>query len=406
MVELRTLHVTDIHDNWRKYAALATFIAEKKGNEGAIDALAITGDFIEGDVGNEEGTVHRIFGALERLSESGELTREQAQFEAFMGRHARDGKLDIANLDDVARGEFEIVSGAINTKQSRVVADVVTESYRQHAEWLAKLEVPVLGVLGNHDLTLGYELLRDQVAFLERTNGVTVKGRTGIEFAVQGDLNTFEVPSMYIKLAPLLGDYFIPYQSGHSVSDLTAQGRQLEGEISTGRAEFLERIAKKEKPKYSAEELRKMDVSLEHLVEARRGVVSYYQTEVQRLGNLSLPADIYLTHKLPHCKKARSDIEGGLSDLTVAYAAKAGAVYGGHFHDGQIGYKTIENVLKQTSTETTIIDGTEVPVFYLDQDEPWELNPGTKYALITEYDAGKKIEQVVIYEFVELQVTA
>src|SRR3989344_6458380 len=107
MVELRTLHVTDIHDNWRKYAALATFIAEKKGNEGAIDALAITGDFIEGDVGNEEGTVHRIFGALERLSESGELTREQAQFEAFMGRHARDGKLDIANLDDVARGEFE-----------------------------------------------------------------------------------------------------------------------------------------------------------------------------------------------------------------------------------------------------------------------------------------------------------
>ena len=97
---------------------------------------------------------------------------------------------------------------------------------------------------------------------------------------------------------------------------------------------------------------------------------------------------------------------GELSDVTLEYAANAKTVYGGHFHDGQIGYRTIEDFLKQESTETTVIDGVEVPVYYLDEKEPWELNPGTKYAFVTEYDTNKEIEEVIVYEFVEYEEAA
>jgi len=45
-------------------------------------------------------------------------------------------------------------------------------------------------------------------------------------------------------------------------------------------------------------------------------------------------------------------------------------------------------------------------VYYLDENEPWELNPGTKYVFITEYNTNKEVEQVIIYEFVEYEEAA
>lgn len=270
--------------------------------------------------------------------------------------------------------------------------------YRKHAEAIDKIDAPVSGILGNHDLTYGYDILKDKVKFVEKEKKVPITGKRGLEFILKGDLNIIECPPIYAKLAPLLEKNFIPYHSGYSLSELSKAENTLQKILSESPNDRLENIRKGEKPEYSDEQLQLMEKQLKGIQELRPKVLEYNQSERRRLGDKT-EADIYLTHKLPSCKKARPDIDGSLSDVTTEYAANTNAVYGGHFHDGQIGYKTIDNFLKQESTEKTVIDGVEVPVYYLDENEPWELNPGTKYFFVTEYDTNKEIEQVVIHEF-------
>ncbi|MEK6905272.1 MAG: hypothetical protein AABX24_02615 [Nanoarchaeota archaeon] len=400
MTELRTLHLTDIHDDWEKYEVIAQYLVSKKDNDQAIDAVFVTGDFIDTDPENKNGTAHQIVQSLKQLLENGTIKAKAEEFETLVAKHQKEGKIDLGSLDEGVRKQFETLRDIIQTKQSEVVAKTDTESYQRHAEELSRMEVPVYGVLGNHDLTFGYDVLRNKVTFLDKINKAAIKGKTGLEFILKGDINTtpIEIPSFYGKFLPLVKQYFIPYLSGYSLSELSKAENELQKNLADGQDERLEKIAKKEEPNYSEEQLREMQAQLEQTIELRKVVLAYNQAERQRLGDKN-EVDIYLTHKLPSCKRAYPGLVGPLSDITTEYAAKAKAVHGGHLHNGQIGYKTIDDFLKQETTETVTVDGTEVPVFYLADKEPRELNPGTKYFFVTEYDANKEIEQVVVHEF-------
>ncbi len=397
MTELRTLHLTDIHDEYEKYQVIASYVAGKKSSNQAIDAVFITGDFIEGDVENRGKTANQIAQELKQLFESGALKSETEEFDALIEKHGKDGKVQVDSLEESVKKRFEELNARVHSAQTSVVQKVIANSYHKHAEALSKLEVSVFGILGNHDLNIGYEILKD-ITFLEKTNQATIKGKTGVDFILKGDLNTIEIPPFYGKAATFLAECFIPYESGYSLTELSKTQNTLQKILSENPTDRLEKIKKGEAPQYSDEQLGKMEEQLKEIQEFRPKVLEYNQTERQRLGDKN-EADIYLTHKLPSCKKADPKVVGPLSDVTTEYAANAKAVYGGHFHDGQIGYKTIEDFLKQESTEKTTIDGVEVPVYYLDDKEPWELNPGTNYFFVTEYDAEKKIEQVIIHEF-------
>ena len=398
MVELRILHLTDIHDNWEKYEVIAQYLASKKDRDQAVDAVFVTGDFIDTDSENKSGTAYNIVQSLKQLLENGTIKAEAEEFEALVANHQKDNKIDLDSLDNKVKKQFETLRERIHAKQSEVVVKTVTESYQRHAEELSKMEVPIYGVLGNHDLTFGYDVLGNNVTFLEKKDKAVIKGKTGLEFIVKGDLNTSEIPSFYGNILPLVKQYFIPYISGYSLSELSKAENELQKNLAEGRTERLEKIAKKEEPHYSEEQLHEMQAQLEQTIELRKVVLAYNQAERQRLGDKN-EADIYLTHKLPSCKRAYPRIAGQLSDITTEYTAKVKAAYGGHLHNGQIGYKNIEDLLKQESTEKTAVDSVEVPVFHLDDKEPWELNPGTKYFFVTEYDANKEIEQIVVHEF-------
>jgi len=386
MVELRTLHVTDVHDDFEKYQVIAQYIVGKKGSDNAVDAVFITGDFIEGEPGAEGKTAHKIFSELKAFTENGPLKAEYEDLQNILKKYVKDGKIDLDDVDEAGKKkiqEFEAKSEAFSKETNSIVTKLFHEAYSKHVQALASIDVPILAILGNHDVNSGYEILKDKVTFVEKTNKATIPGKSGLEFIIKGDLNTWEFPAFYGQFSrTLAADHFIPYHSGYSLTELSKKVNELQKKVNEG----------------EVEQLKEAQTLLEQIVETRKQVLAYNQSERQRLSDKN-EADIYLTHKLPNCKKARPDIKGPLSDITLEYAANSNAVYGGHFHDGQIGYKTIENLLKQGSTETTIIDGVEVPVYYLDENEPWELNPGTSYFFVTEYDANKQIEQVVIHEF-------
>lgn len=378
MVELRTLHLTDIHDDFEKYQVIADYIASKKDSEQAVDAVFITGDFIEGDFKIKGKTAQKITEGIESLSGSA----EEKELQILLEKYQKDGKVDLSSVDETAKKEIEALGAKMDAMVKEAVKKVVAESYQKHADALGKIEIPTLGTLGNHDLTIGYNILKDKIKFVEREKQISIKGKSSLEFLVKGDLNTWEVPPMYAKLAELLKEDFIPYLSGYSLAELSKEVNGLQKKVNES----------------SEEQRKELQKNLEQTTEVRKKVLDFYLSEFNRLGTKN-EVDIYLTHKLPSCKKANPKIQGPLNDLTVEYAQNAKAVYGGHFHDGQIGYKTIEDFLKQESTEKTTIDGVEVPVYYLDENESWELNPGTNYFFVTEYDANKEIEQVVIYEF-------
>ncbi len=405
MVELRTLHLTDIHDDYEKYLVLASYIAAKKETDQAVDAVFITGDFIEGDVENKGKTAHIIAQEGSELFKNESLKKEVEEFNALIEKHGKEGKVNVTSLDDSIKKRFEELNGKIHSIQASVVQKIIAQSYNKHAEAIGKLGISVFGILGNHDLTSGYDFLKDNVTFLEKNNKADIKGKSGVEFVLKGDLNTVETPIFYAKAAPLFAEYFIPYESGYSLSELSKEVNELQKIVAESQSDRLEKIAKKEEPKYSEEQLKEMQMKLEYTIALRKEVLEYNQAERKRLGDKN-EADIYLTHKLPSCKKADPKVVGPLSDVTLEYAANAKAIYGGHFHEGQVGYKTLENLLKQESKEKTTVDGVEVPVYYLEDKEPWELNPGTQYFFVTEYNAKKKIEQVVIHEFYHIEEAA
>ncbi len=409
MAELRTLHLTDIHDDLEKYEVIAEYIAGRKDSDKAVDAVFVTGDFIEGNEKIEGKTANLEHAIFAQYYDAAAVQEKRRQMAVFLKEHNINNEEDVKSLDAASQKQLigfnkQIIEEhrrsceKLTAEQTEEILRPFTESYQKHLAALDKIDAPVFGTAGNHDLRSVYESLKDKVTFLDQTGKATIKGKTGLEFIVKGDFNAFEVPPNHIRILPILGDKVMPYASGYSLSELSREINQLQAEVTDSLNDRLEKIAKKEEPKYSEEQLKEMQAQLEQGIEARKKVLEYNLAERQRLGDKA-GTDIYLTHKLPNCKKAHSDIEGPLSDVTAEYAANAKAVYGGHFHDGQIGYKTIDDFLKQETTETVTIDGAEVPVYFLNGKEPWELNPGTKYFFVTEYDANKEIEQVIVYEF-------
>ena len=386
MTELRTLQVTDIEDDYEKYPVVTDYIAKKKGTSESIDALFVAGDWIQAKTGRGDKTADRAVKELQHSAASGDLHNVSKELNAFGAKHSDKIKDGALNIDQLEKEEdkkvfLELIAKKW-AKEGEVILKTVKDSYQRHAAEVDKIDIPIFGVLGNNDLTVAYDFLGKKVTFLEKEKQAKIVGKSGIEFLVKGDLNTWETPGLYSEFSPALRKHFIPYLSGYSLSQLNTKVKELENSKDG------------EKINYTPE----MQAELEYSIGLREEVTEFAAAERQRLGSKN-EVDIYLTHKLPSCKKARSDVKGTLSDITQEYAANAKAVYGGHFDDGQIGYKTIENLLRQECGETTIIDGVEVPVFYLDDKEPWELNPGTDHFFVTEYDANKQIEQVVIHKF-------
>ncbi|MEK6846130.1 MAG: hypothetical protein AABY26_05190, partial [Nanoarchaeota archaeon] len=230
-------------------------------------------------------------------------------------------------------------------------------------------------------LTFAYDSLEGIVQHLEGTAPIKIKGKSGVEFTVAGDLNSWEVPPLYTHevFNSALRPHFVNYNSGNSL------------------AHTEERLAD---PKIKSEE----KAGLEQL---KTYLTNFYQQERARLGNKDT-IDLYLTHKLPHCSwtgTPQHPIEGDICDITVEYGQAAKAVYGGHLHDGQVGKKSLPQLLAAVNAaenlEKVTVDGTEIPVYYLSADEPWGLNPGTNYFTITEYNNKKEVEAVTVYRFVE-----
>ena len=399
MVELRTLHFTDIEDDFYKYDAMLDFVrdSEKSGRE--VDAVLFTGDMIHAHM-TQGKTIGKIAERLQIL-QSGKIAIDQEdsrKINDFQEKHNIQKEEDLQSLDEEKKKEYALLENEIIEKS---LLQPVFESYQTHGEKIKSFNLPVYAVLGNHDLTAGYEIIGDKINFLDQKDKAVIKGKTGLEFILKGDNNTMERPRFYIDHEDLFKKYFIPYISGYSLSVLRKSENELQNKIPDYANERLEKLSKNEEPEHSEEDLKKLQQQLEQTIEQRKKVLEFYASEKERLQDDNV--DIYLTHRLPYCKKARNDIQDHLSDLTAEYSAKAKSVHGGHFHDGQIGNQRLAdlvNLLKNDSSlEKEVIDDQKVPVFYLDGNKPWQINPGVNHFLITEYNADKEVEQVLIYEY-------
>ena len=107
VAELRTLQLTDIHDDYEKYEVISQYLASKKDSDQAIDAVFITGDFIEGDVENKDKTASLITREIKQLFESGVLKSETEEFDALIQKHVKDGKVNITGLDETVKKDLK-----------------------------------------------------------------------------------------------------------------------------------------------------------------------------------------------------------------------------------------------------------------------------------------------------------
>ena len=87
MVELRPLHLTDIHDDFEKYEVIANYTASKKDSEQAIDAVMITGDFIEGDHKIEGKMAHLVKEKFEQYYNPTPVQEKQKEITSFVKEH-------------------------------------------------------------------------------------------------------------------------------------------------------------------------------------------------------------------------------------------------------------------------------------------------------------------------------
>lgn len=392
MVELRTLHFTDIQDHYERVAIVSDFLKE----HGDVDAVFFTGDVIEANPTGEgltgDALAHRYSGFIDQHKDAVPGLVQALQEQAILQREFKER--GISTTDQLSEAEKQKWKNAQQNCGS-LLEKLVGEREKEFQEALlpavhhgyltANLsftelaeQVPVYGILGNHDLVIGYEHLQGSVTFVERERKATVKGKNGVEFTVKGDLNTWEVPPFYMEpgVYKVLSPHFIPYISGESQS-------ALEGIIRTTDGEKNKQARERQVP-----------------------VQEWQASERKRLGSTD-DIDIYFTHKLPTNDKAGKRYGDVSGEITREYSASAKAVYGGHFHDGQIGVSPLSCYLQQIRnrefTETTTIDHAgqqwTVPVFRLVGDEPWHINPGDHHFVVTEYDAEKNVERVILYAF-------
>ncbi len=386
MAELTALHFTDLHEDGDKLKAIRSFVQAHS----EINAVFFTGDFIGEYQSQQEGTHQKIRKKhneiLAKYVAKEDFQELQQKLSEFLQEHQIREESDVQRLPEEKKKELEEIMQARNSLIQEAVlthlpelkgsfVDLVNESYKTLSVEFKEItkSAPVYAIMGNHDLTLGYTPLGEAITFLEKQKQAIIKGSTGIEFVVKGDLNSWEVPPAYndFTLNLALKDYFVNYFSGWSQNHLNQSATNSETE----------------EEKTSWQELSQKA----HL---------YQNQERARLG--SKDADIYLAHKLPHCDLATKVIGCASGDIASEYSANAEAAYGGHFHDGQIGSRTLQAVLQeaQTASEKNTVDGKEIPLVYLNDKESWELNPGTDHFFVTEYNTSKEIESLTIYEYV------
>ncbi|MEK6951042.1 MAG: metallophosphoesterase [Nanoarchaeota archaeon] len=395
MADLTVLHFTDLGEEYDRLAVLTDFVQRRKEQ---IAAVFFTGDFLEGNPQEgREVTANKMAQKTMEYVATEEVRAAEKTLRQFVQKHVRDGQFNPDTLGEAERKELEqllaqqqkLIMEEVNEHKLELKNDlmgIVEDSYKRLATEFHKFPCTVFATLGNHDFTLGYEQFDPmKVVFVDKANeeGLAddevpvIISRTGRQYIIKGDLNTWEVPPFYtnpaVKIA--LEDYFVNYSSGYSADFLS---------------QAIETASDQEEKK--------------NLVHTGGDLREYQRKQRSRLGS---PAeiDIYLTHKLPHNDAGRTDIQGCVTgDITLEYSAQAKAVYGGHFHDGQVGkHSNLEKWLNEMITKSTVketVEGVEVPVIYLDPDEPWELNPGTQYFTITEFNEQKKVEAVTVYEFV------
>lgn len=428
MVELRTIQITDIEDELWKLEAVKNFLKENKGTDYEVDAVFHTGDWIYGHIGmqkmsdgqvqvthdGEHKTSTKVFMAIQESERSANPQKVIAKMKKFSQQHGGE-EFNPDNLEGDDKDEFEGILAEfkelkekLGESQKEAALAAVESSYQEQAAICGEISriAPIYGTMGNHDLTVGYDVLSDHVTFLDREDKATkLNGRTGTEFIIRGDLNTFEVPVGWGNFAPLLREYFVDYISGESLNHLSKQERELPGKIDE--AQGKRKDASGEDLTELVESIRAMEAKLSIIPEERGAVIDYNQAERKRLGNKPQENDIYLTHKLPSCDEAREIVGPAGSDITAEYSEYASAVYGGHFHDGQLGHQSLAKVIKALKGEEvegisdkveTADDGTAI--YYLDDAEPWHMNAGPDHMFVTEYDADKNITTVDIYEYV------
>jgi predicted MPP superfamily phosphohydrolase len=391
MGELHALHFTDVHDHYDKLRIIRDFLRK----HGDIDAVFFTGDYIEANphpYGQQGGTGDQVRRACIDIVVTPELketlTDINNKLQQFAHEHATDGTIIIENLgeeerktlDQLFEEQQKVMNSTVDEHEQQLnekLPAIVHASYQRIADIFKEIAecAPVYAVMGNHDVTIGYEHLDQHVTFLEQQRKAIVKGRNGTEFTLKGDINNWECPAFYTNIAVerAFHSYFIPYLSGESWHTIEEKIRTTKGEENR--------------------QLR------EHEVE----IYKWQEKERQRLGSPD-DVDIYLTHKLPHndrVHKVNGDVSG---DIACQYSIDAKAVHGGHFHNGQVSWSSLTDIIDKFDNdddlERVTINGETVPVIYLERAEPWLLNPGTNYFFVTEYDADKQVEQVLVYEYV------
>lgn len=277
----KTVHITDLHENTDLIDA-ATAIAKKTGAK----ATYITGDW----VGRAHGEQDVSQTLDERLVEAAQSTSQvQGQIGQILQENGIETQEQLQNLSDDVKAQLTPLIQAQNEHLTTSIDKAIEDSYKSLLPSLEKLaaETKIVGVLGNHDLTPGYELLKKHVTFAELTDELKVG-----PLRVKGAINSYEIPRLYAQegLRQLLSQYFIPYAEGKPGSD-NEQEAQL---IARANKQTLDRLMK------------------------------------------TPTADVLLTHVQPKIIHNRTGEEIKHGSAVEEYAAKAGSTYAGHFHGAEI----------------------------------------------------------------------
>jgi len=401
MVELRVLQITDVEDDLDKLQVVRDFLAEQQGTDYEIDAVFNTGDWIHGHPSENPNMASSLVKqAFEGFQPDEEQQEHIQRLQEFMSEH--DGQ-KIEDLTDDERQQMQQLQEQQNQMLSTVVVPAIEEAYQGIAEVCAEISAntPIYGVLGNHDLTVAYDILDDHVTFLERQDElVRLTGKSGVEFKMRGDNNVQLVPGFWHQLTPILREHFVPYESGYSIGFLSTRVRELESAHSEAVTKKLQLTSDGEDTEQIGEEIKELENELTSAKATREAALNYRPAEARRLGGSPQPLDFYLSHRTPTCGDVRQVVGSPCSDTTAEFSQFAGTVYGGHFHDGQIGNHTLAHVVAELEKDDAETNQDGVRMYYLDADEPWHLNAGNKHVLVTEYDVDKNVIGVDIYRYV------
>ena len=203
-----------------------------------------------------------------------------------------------------------------------------------------------------------------------------MKGKSGIEFILKGDINSYEVPPLIGVITGIdnsFSRHFIDYDLGNSLDYVTEMAEKAkEGDDNSHYNDLLDSLPEKVK------------------------------NEQKRLGSAD-DVDIYLTHKLPNCEKSapknRKVYGCPTGDIAKEYSEHASCTYGGHFHSMQVGDNFLETLLESNDFE---IDEDGWNVIYVEDEQLKFINSAGDGFTVTEFDEDKSIECIMVYELIDV----